>query len=172
MEHYLVENQLLLVSEWAECNLRERFRQCRLKSLPGIPREELLRYLEGAATALDALNQQGLCRLDVTPANLRLVNDHLKVAGLELAQHLDPVASANHTFASGTPLYMAPETWRCEVSAFCDQYSLAVVYQEMLTGRAPFDGTDLRQLMMQHTAGKPVVALLPRGERHVIGRAS
>ena len=48
-----------------------------------------------------------------------------------------------------TPVYAAPETFDGWVSRFCDQYSLAIVYQELLTGQRPFNGTNVRQLIMQ-----------------------
>ena len=49
-----------------------------------------------------------------------------------------------------TPVYAAPETFDGVVTRFCDQYSLASVYQELLTGVRPFDGTSMSQLLMQH----------------------
>src|SRR5437879_10717936 len=69
-----------------------------------------------------------------------------------------------------TPVYAAPETFDGFVSRFCDQYSLAIVYQELLTGQRPFAGTNIHQLLMQHVQGKPNLAPLPPMDRDIIGR--
>ena len=47
------------------------------------------------------------------------------------------------------------------VSRHCDQYSLAIVYQELLTGTVPFDGSNTRQLLVQHTKEEPNLKPLP-----------
>src|SRR4051812_3823103 len=45
----VVEGQLLIVMELADRNLWDRFRECKSQNLPGVPRQELLGYLEEAA---------------------------------------------------------------------------------------------------------------------------
>jgi hypothetical protein len=57
------------------------------------------------------------------------------------------------------------------VSLFCDQYSLAIVYQELLTGVRPLDGANTRQLMMQHLQGDPDLSPLPATDRGAVARA-
>ena len=107
--------------------------------LPGIPRDELLGYLREAAEVLDLLNlQHGLQHLDVKPHNLFLVSSHVKVADFGLVNSLAARqrAAASRSGAV-TPLYAAPEDVPGQRSAaHSDQYSLAVVYQELLTGHA------------------------------------
>src|SRR5262249_20914348 len=51
----IVNGQLLIVMELADRNLWDRFRECTEKGLPGIPRDELLRYMEETAEALDLM---------------------------------------------------------------------------------------------------------------------
>jgi hypothetical protein len=57
------------------------------------------------------------------------------------------------------------------VSRFSDQYSLAIVYQELLTGQRPFTGSNVRQLILQHLQGVPNVSPLPAADRPAIARA-
>src|SRR5713226_4105074 len=48
----VVEGRLLIVMELADRNLWDRFRECREQGLQGIPREELLNYMDESAEAL------------------------------------------------------------------------------------------------------------------------
>src|SRR5205807_8612942 len=57
LERYdIIDNQLLIVMELADRTLWDRFRECKDKGLPGIPREELLGYMAETAEALDLMN--------------------------------------------------------------------------------------------------------------------
>src|SRR5262249_23694031 len=70
-----------------------------------------------------------------------------------------------------TPVYAAPETFDGYVSRFSDQYSLGIVYQELLTGQRPFSGTTVRQLIMQHLSSAPDLSALPPADQRIIGRS-
>src|SRR5262249_25616243 len=67
--------------------------------------------------------------------------------------------------------YAAPETFEGWVSQHSDQYSLAIVFQELLTGVRPFDGKNARQLLMQHMQQPPNLSSLNPHDREAIGRA-
>jgi eukaryotic-like serine/threonine-protein kinase len=165
-----IDGQLIIVMELADRNLWDRFRECRGQNLVGIPREELLRYLEEAAEALDLMNDHyQIQHLDVKPQNLFLVYNHIKVADFGLAKTFE---GARGTITGGvTPVYAGPETFEGYVSRFTDQYSLAICFQELLTGRRPFDGANTKQLLMQHLNGVPDLSSLPAADRSIIGRA-
>src|SRR5581483_6865805 len=70
-----------------------------------------------------------------------------------------------------TPLYAPPETFTGQISAHSDQYSLAIVYQEMLTGLRPFNGKNARTLAQQHLHEEPELRALPKSERPAVARA-
>ncbi len=165
-----VEGQLLIVMELADRNLWDRFRECRSQGLPGIPRDELLGYVTEAAEALDLMNQEyNLQHLDIKPQNLFLIHRHVKVADFGLVKDLEGVSAS--VTGGVTPVYAAPETFDGRVTRFSDQYSLAIVYQELLTGVRPFNGNTTRQLILQHMTQAPDLAPLPEGDRAVVGRA-
>src|SRR5262245_5712752 len=171
LERYdIIENRLLIVMELADRNLWDRFRECRAQNLPGIPRDELLRYMEEAAEVLDLMNgEYQLQHLDIKPQNLFLVRNHVKVADFGLVKDLEGMMA---TVTGGiTPVYAAPETFDGKVSRFCDQYSLAIVYEELLTGQRPFSGTSMQQLIMQHLSAQPNLTPLPKEDRVAIGRS-
>ena len=171
LERYeVVDGQLIVVMELADRSLWDRYKECRTQGLPGIPRDELLRYMEEASEALDLMNHEyNLQHLDIKPQNLFLVHNHVKVGDFGLVKDMQ----GSHASVTGgiTPVYAAPETFDGKVSRFSDQYSLAIVYQELLTGQRPFNGTNVRQLVMQHISAQPNVTPLPPGDQAPIARA-
>jgi serine/threonine protein kinase len=172
LERYdIIDGQLIIVMELADRTLWDRFRECRNQGLPGIPREELLQYMQETAEALDLMNVQfQLQHLDIKPQNLFLVFNHIKIADFGLVKDLGNMAAATVT-GGVTPVYAAPETFDGWLSRFSDQYSLAIVYQELLTGQRPFVGATMRQLVMQHLQGEPDLSALPAGDKPTIQRA-
>src|SRR5215207_932672 len=86
IERYdIVDGRLMIVTELADGSLWDRFRQYRQEGRPGIPRADLLRYLEETADALDLMNQEyHLQHLDVKPQNIFLIHDHVKVGDFGL----------------------------------------------------------------------------------------
>ena len=166
----IVEGRLMIVMELADCNLWDRFRDCRDKGLPGIPRDELMMYMAEAAEVLDLMNDQHqLQHLDIKPQNLFMLHNHVKVADFGQVKDLQGVMAS--VTGGITTVYAAPETFDGIVSRFCDQYSLACVYQELLTGQRPFDGSSMSQLLMQHLQLPPDLQSSPPCDRPVLLRA-
>ncbi|MEO7404787.1 MAG: tubulin-like doman-containing protein, partial [Burkholderiales bacterium] len=172
LERFEVLNgRLAILTELADMSLDQRLRQCRVEGLAGIPRDELLRYMADAAEALDFLSQKhNLLHLDIKPENLLVLGDHIKVADFGLVKEL--ASRTQNSLVSGmTPTYAAPEVFDDDPSAFSDQYSLAIVYQEMLVGALPFPGRTAAQLAKQHTQAEPQLTLAPIEDRPVLARA-
>ncbi len=167
----IVNGELVMVMELADRQLQDRFRECRTCGLPGIPRDELLAYFADAAEALDMIAAKyGLQHLDVKPANLFLVAGHVKVGDYGLVARLDPdgAQSGNRGL---TPKYVSPEALRGQPSQQSDQYSLALVYQELLTGTFPYTGRSPQQLMLQHVSSKPDLSGLPPADQPIVAQA-
>lgn len=171
IERYeIVDGQLMIVTELADCNLYDRFRQYRGKGLMGIPRDELMGYMDEIAEALDIMTiEHDLLHLDIKPQNLFLMYNHIKIGDFGLVKDLEGM----HAKVTGgvTPVYAAPETFEGYVSRYSDQYSLAIVFQELLTGVRPFSGINPKQLMMQHIQGAPTLDPLPPADRPIIAKA-
>lgn len=165
----VVGGELVMVMELADRNLADRFEECRAAGLPGIPRSELLRYLADAAEALDVIaDEHRLQHLDVKPDNLLLVGSRAKVGDFGLLRALE----AGTTHRGGfTPRYVSPEVLDGRVSPQSDQYNLALVYQELLTGVFPYPGVTANQIMMQHSVGTPELGPLPADDRPAVARA-
>ncbi|HEY1189211.1 MAG TPA: protein kinase [Gemmata sp.] len=164
-----IHGELIMVMELADRQLQDRFRECRTCGLPGIPRDELLAYFADAAEALDVISAKfGLQHLDVKPANLFLVSGHVKVGDYGLVAQLEGPDAGNRGL---TPRYVAPEVLHGTPSSSSDQYSLALVYQELLTGEFPYTGRTPQQLMLQHVSAQPNLKGLPPADQPAVAQA-
>jgi eukaryotic-like serine/threonine-protein kinase len=167
VEH--IGTDLIMVMELADRQLQDRFRECTNCGLPGIPRDELIAYFADAAEALDCIAAKfNLQHLDVKPANLFLVSGHVKVGDYGLVAQLEGEGAGNRGL---TPRYVAPEVLHGTPSSCSDQYSLALVYCELLTGGFPYPGRTPQQLMLQHVSGQPNLSLLPPADRPALAQA-
>lgn len=166
----IVSNQVVIVTELAESSLLDRYEQFRRKGAPGIPRSALLDFMLDAADALDFLAQKhALQHLDVKPGNLLIIADRIKVADFGLIKDLH---DQNQSLVSGlTPTYSAPEIFDGRPDYRSDQYSLAIVYMEMLTGQLPFGGRTTGELARQHINQAPTLDALPPADRPMVARA-
>ena len=164
------QGHLVIVTELAECSLQDRFEECQSESLPGIPRDELMGYMRDTADALDFLyDSPKLQHLDVKPENLLLLSGHIKVADFGLAKYVDEM---DGSMVGGlTPLYAPPEMFDGRPNRNSDQYSLAIVYQHMLTGEPPYGGRTTAQLAAQHLRSKPILSPLPESDQAAVSRA-
>lgn len=174
-----IDGELMIVMELADRTLHELLDSYRQSGYSGVPRDELLGYMAEAAEALDHMNQQhGLMHLDIKPGNLFLVSGHIKIADFGLVTDLgcfndgsQTATQASEQLTGITPLYVAPETLQGRVHNNSDQYSLAIVYQELLTGNFPFSGKNPRQLAMQHMMAEPNLQSLPPIDAPIIAKA-
>ncbi len=165
----LVGGELVVVMELADRNLHDRFEECRARGMPGIPRDELCGYLADVAEALDLLGTRyGLQHLDVKPANLFLVGVHAKIGDYGLVSRQ---TKASDVSCGLTPQYAPPEVLDGRVDPRSDQYSLALVYCELLTGSFPFALRSARHLILQHAVAPPDLSALPPAVRPAVARA-
>ncbi len=166
-----VDGELMIVMELADRTLHDMFGECKQSGLIGIPGDDLMRYMRDAAEALDYMYvKHNLQHLDVKPRNLFLIGDRVKVADFGLVKGFDK--STNSGILGGvTPLYAPPETFQGKISPQSDQYSLAIVYQELLTGHRPYVAKNLRQMAQMHMQAEPDLRSLPEGERAVVAKA-
>jgi serine/threonine protein kinase len=171
VEHVeVIGGELVIVMELRERNLAMVLAELQAAGKPGLPRDELLSQLREAAEVLDFMNfQHGLEHLDVRPRNLFLHEGHIQVADFGLVQSL---GQRNGALGAGiSALYAAPEIFNGRNSRTSDQYSLAITYQELLTGTFPIQGKNARQLMLNHVTVEPNLEALPSSDRAVLARA-
>jgi serine/threonine protein kinase len=166
-----IDGELIIVMELAERTLHDLFEECQTSGLIGVPADDLFRYMRDAAEALDYLNEKhNLQHLDVKPRNLFLIGDRVKVADFGLVKGFDK-ANSSGILGGVTPLYAPPETFLGKISPQSDEYSLAIVYQELLTGHRPYVAKNIRQMAQMHMQSEPDLRSLPEAERPVVARA-
>jgi hypothetical protein len=103
--------------------------------------DRVLAIAEQVADALDYAHGQGAIHQDLKPANILIgPNDQVTVTGFGLARAMQGTLLAASQ-AYGTVAYWSPEQAEGQpATAASDQYSLAAIIFEMLTGRLPFTG--------------------------------
>jgi tetratricopeptide (TPR) repeat protein len=125
--------------------------RARLAREQQLPVDEALRITAAVADALHAAHRQGVVHRDIKPDNVFLSGGQVYVIDFGIAKALLDTGSEQLTstgLAIGTPAYMSPEQSSAGVvDARSDQYSLASVLYEMLTGEPPFKGSTAQAIM-------------------------
>ncbi len=149
---------LYFVMPYAGCeSLRDR-----LVREGALPVDVALRIARAVAAALAYAHRLGVIHRDIKPENILLHEGEPVIADFGIATALSAAAGDNvyvtdRGFAVGTPAYMSPEQASAEsgVDGRTDQYSLACVVYEMLTGEPPFSGSGVRATMARHSIETP-----------------
>ncbi len=163
------DDQLMIVTTLADKTLADRLKECQEAGLPGIPAEELLGYVSGAAEAIDFLHERKVVHRDIKPANILLVDKYARVGDFGLARVLE--GNLIRATTIGTPLYMPPESFEGRASKHGDQYSLAVTYVELRRGRAPFEAETVPAIMRSVLTDPPDLSGLDPAEQQVLKKA-
>ena len=105
-----------------------------------------------AGDALAYAHQHGIVHRDIKPENILLQGGHALVADFGIALAVQQAGGQRMTqtgLSLGTPQYMSPEQAMGEksVDARTDQYALAAVLYEMLTGEPPFTGATVQAIV-------------------------
>ena len=103
------------------------------------------KILQQTAAALDYAHQQGVVHRDIKPANIMLQNKvTVKVADFGIAKLMSTENATVTGMLMGTPSYMSPEQIEAKaVDGRSDQFALAVVAYELLTGSRPFQADSM-----------------------------
>ena len=129
----------------------------RLKRGP-ITQAEALEFLRGIATGLDHAHSLGIVHRDIKPANVLIGKNQTPIlADFGLAKLMQSSSVKSVTgVTTGTPAYMAPEqVTGSQVGPAADNYSLATMAYELLTGVIPFEGEGVLELLYAHVHRVP-----------------
>jgi len=111
--------------------------------------EDVLRYGAEIADALSEAHAAGIIHRDLKPGNIMVTGRGIKVLDFGLAKEVGPGNDWTQSFPlAGTPAYMAPEQIRGNgVDPRTDLFSLGLILFEMVTGRLPFPGASLGNML-------------------------
>ncbi len=123
----------------------------------GWPVADAIRMVREAAEAIQAAHDEGVIHRDLKPANLiRDASGRVRVSDFGLAKIRDRSAPAAPATRSGTlmgtPQYMSPEQADGrvrEVDERSDVYQLGAILYELLTGRPPYQGSSVMEVILR-----------------------
>ena len=138
----------------------------RLRTENRIPSDEVVVMVDQVARALEVARKAGIVHRDLKPHNLFFGGSRgaapdnegvWKVLDFGVSKIMDSEGTLTGEGIVGTPQYMAPEQAAGgEVTHVADVYALGAIAYRCLTGRAPFRGKDLAELVYQVVHTPPV----------------
>jgi serine/threonine protein kinase len=157
----------------------------RLQRVGRLPLPDVVRIIRQVCSALAATHSRGIVHRDLKPANIFLLDvegepDFVKIVDFGISKVKNTDTKLTHTSAlMGTPHYMAPEQASGRLTAVdhrTDQWALACIAWEMLSGRPPFDDKEITALFYNVVHANPApltdrVPSLPPDVEAVLRRA-
>ncbi len=176
---HVAGGRLILVMERGHGTLADLLRETMTSHKAALPRADVLGWMAQIACGLDYLNEAGttldgiakpsIIHRDIKPQNIFLVGTGVKIGDFGLARVLENAATSPHSGAM-TPAFAPPEFFCGQTTRTSDQYSLAVMYVQLVGGKLPFVGSPA-EVMRGHTDKAPDLSMLPENDRNVVGRA-
>jgi serine/threonine protein kinase len=126
-----------------------------------LPPERAVALVTQVAGALDAAHAKGLVHRDVKPANVLVAlgsgGDHAYLSDFGLTKRTEETSGLTKTgYFMGTIDYVAPEQISGKgVDGRTDQYALACVLYQCLTGHAPYPRDDDAAVLFSHLSEPP-----------------
>ncbi len=125
-----------------------------------LPVDEAIAITRDVGEALAYAHSHGIVHRDIKPDNVLFSGSQACLADFGIARAVDSAAADTLTSTGlvvGTPAYMSPEQASGEktVDARSDQYSLACLLYEMITGLPPFIGATQQAVISQRFTQPP-----------------
>ncbi|WP_435008920.1 serine/threonine-protein kinase [Tundrisphaera lichenicola] len=137
----------------------------------GMPLDEVRAWLKGLVEGVGYLHDHGIVHRDLKPANLFMEEGVVKIADYGLSKMITSQAPSNHSESIGTCHYMAPEISTGKYNKPIDIYAIGVILYELITGRVPFEGESVGEVLIKHLTTRPDLAMLPEPFKTIIGKA-
>jgi hypothetical protein len=137
----------------------------------GMPLADLLRWFDGLTAGVAYLHDHGIVHRDLKPGNIFSDEGIVKVGDYGLSKFISCSRRSGQTESVGTVHYMAPEIANGRYGKEIDIYALGVMLYEMLTGRVPFDGESVGEVLMKHLTAEPKLDKLAEPFRTIVARA-
>lgn len=137
----------------------------------GLGPQKAAYFIDGIAKGLAYLHDRGIVHRDLKPANIFYDDGYVKIGDYGLSKHISVSRHSGQTVSVGTVHYMAPEIGSGSYTKAIDIYAVGVILYEMLTGRLPFSGSSMGEILMRHLSDQPDLAGIPEPFAAVIAKA-
>jgi hypothetical protein len=137
----------------------------------GMPIEDAIFWMQGMAAGVAYLHDHGIVHRDLKPGNVFCDEGIVKIGDYGLSKFMSCSRRSGQTGSIGTVHYMAPEVANGRYGKEIDIYALGVVFYEMITGRVPFEGESLGEVLMKHLTADPDLTKIAEPYRTAIARA-
>ena len=137
----------------------------------GMPLQQTLAWFYGICSGVGYLHNHGIVHRDLKPGNIFSDEGMVKIGDYGLSKFISCSRRSGQTESVGTVHYMAPEVANGRYGKQIDVYALGVMLYEMLTGRVPFEGESVGEVLMKHLTAKPDVSMLAEPYRSVVAQA-
>lgn len=141
------------------------------RNAEGLPIEEALAWIHGVGAGVAYLHDQGIVHRDLKPGNVFNDDGIIKIGDYGLSKFISSSRRSGQTESVGTVHYMAPEVANGRYGKEIDIYALGVMLYEVLTGRVPFDGESVGEVLMKHLTAQPDLHRLAEPYRSVVASA-
>jgi serine/threonine protein kinase len=152
----------------------------RVRHPRGVPvaLDVVVSHVQQVAAALQYAHDQKLIHRDIKPENMLLGRNNevllsdFGIAVVTQSARAQSMQNQQSWDPAGTAAYMAPEQIQGKTVPASDQYGLAIVVYEWLTGRAPFNGTYMEVVSQQVSTTPPSLRekdpAIPPDVEHVV----
>ncbi|PAY20776.1 serine/threonine protein kinase with PASTA sensor(s) [Rhodopirellula sp. SM50] len=137
----------------------------------GITPEQALFFVRELARGIDYLHDAGIVHRDLKPHNIFFEDGIVKIGDYSLSKVITVSHASGHTMTVGSVHYMAPEISMGRYDKTVDLYALGVMLFEMLTGKPPFVGESVGEILMKHLTGEVDVSEIPEPFAGVVRKA-
>jgi len=137
----------------------------------GLPEADVRAWLKGLVEGVAYLHDHGIVHRDLKPANMFMEEGIVKIGDYGLAKLINASQDTGHSESIGTCHYMAPEIASGKYQKPIDVYAIGIILYEMLTGRVPFEGESVGEILMKHLTARPDLQALTEPYRSIVRRS-